>query len=211
MLHTIGVAPELPDTADPDGFRRRHGLGRAPVVLYVGRMMPQKGARAVLKAAELVWECHPETRFVFLGPATVESPAWFSRTDERILHLGPVSLQEKADALSACDLFCMPSISEILPTAYLEAWSYCKPVIGGMAEGLPELVEGNGAGVAVSQQPTAIGQAIVALLNNTDQRAQMGQRGKELVERCYSLQAVVDAHESLYGRLASHAPVGLAA
>ena len=210
-LHTVGVAPELPAAADPKGFRQRHGLAGAPLVLYVGRMMAQKGARSVLDAAELAWEKHPDTRFVFIGPPSTESSDWFTNADRRILHLGPVSLQEKADALAACDLFCMPSTSEILPTVYLEAWSYGKPVIGGTADGLAELVEGNGAGIAITQRPQAISQAIVMLLDDSDERAQMGQRGKALVERCYSLRAVVDAHRSLYGSLASPAPVGLAA
>jgi glycosyltransferase involved in cell wall biosynthesis len=210
-LQTIGVAPELPSAVDPHGFRRRHGLTGAPVVLYVGRMAVQKGARFVLDAAELVWAKHPEARFLFIGPSTPESADWFRGVDPRILHLGPVTLQEKADALSACDLFCMPSISEILPTVYLEAWSYGKPVIGGTAEGLAELVEGNGAGLTVPQQPTVISRAIEALLESPDRRARMGQRGRALVDRCYSLRAVVDAHQQLYRSLVSMETVNVAA
>src|SRR5262249_18733850 len=129
-LHTIGVSPDLPPTVDPEGFRQKHGLEDRPVVLYVGRMMPQKGAKGLLEATERVWQRMPEARFVFIGPGTPESDAWFAQADPRILVLGKVSLQEKADALAACDLFCMPSLSEILPTVYLEAWSYGKPVVG---------------------------------------------------------------------------------
>ena len=49
-----------------------------PVILYVGRMMPQKGAKGLLDAADRVWQRLPEARFGFIGPGTPESDAWFA-------------------------------------------------------------------------------------------------------------------------------------
>ena len=163
--------------------------------------MPQKGAKALLEATEQVWQQNPETRFVFVGPQLPESATWFAQVDPRILYLGKVSHQEKADALAACDIFCMPSLSEILPTVYLEAWSYGKPVIGGQAEGLQALVEGNQAGISVPQNSTEVGQAIVTLLKDSALRHHYGQVGKRLVEQQYSVAAVVKQLETLYGHL----------
>jgi len=203
QLHTIGVSPDLPATSDPTGFRQRHGLTDVPFVLYIGRMMPQKGAEALLEATEQVWQQNPETRFVFVGPQLPESATWFAQVDPRILYLGKVSHQEKADALAACDIFCMPSLSEILPTVYLEAWSYGKPVIGGQAEGLPALVEGNQAGISVSQNSIEVSQAIVTLLNDPELRQHYGQVGQKLVNQQYTVAAVVGKLEALYGNLAN--------
>ncbi|WP_231723990.1 glycosyltransferase family 4 protein [Chthonomonas calidirosea] len=196
--HVIGVSPELPERADPEEFRKRHGLEGVPIVLYVGRMMPQKGAKAVFDAAPLVWERFPEARFVFIGPGTVD---WFQAADPRIVCLGKVSFQEKADALAACDIFCMPSLSEILPTVYLEAWSYGKPVVGGMAHGLPELVEGNCAGLNVSQKPPEVAEAIIKLLANPELRTRFGENGRQLVCQKYSVAAVTQALLTLYSSL----------
>lgn len=197
-LHTIGVSPDLPPTADPEGFRKRHGLGDAPVVLYVGRMMAQKGARAVVEDAPRVWERFPDTRFLFIGPGNDEEVSIFAGRDPRLSYLGKVSAQEKADALAACDIFCMPSMSEILPTVYLEAWSLGKPVVGGRAHGLPELVEGNGAGFAASQEPGAVADSLARLLGDPDLRAACGAAGRALVERNYTVDAVTTALERLY-------------
>ncbi len=197
-VRVIGVSPELPGQADPAGFRRRLGLGTEPLILYVGRMMPQKGARAVLEAAPLVWRRHPSARFAFVGPPTPESEAWFRGRDPRVLCLGRVALQEKADALAACDIFCMPSLSEILPTVYLEAWSYGKPVVGGKAHGLPELVEGNGAGLAVGQEPEDVAAALLRLLDDEGERQRFGENGREMVEKRYSVPAVTGALLGVY-------------
>jgi glycosyltransferase involved in cell wall biosynthesis len=205
-LHTIGVSPDLPPTVDPAGFRERHGLGEAPVVLYVGRMMAQKGASAVVAAASRVWEKHPDARFLFIGPGREDEVAVFRGADARLRYLGKVSVQEKADALAACDIFCMPSMSEILPIVYLEAWSYGKPVVGGRAHGLPELVEGNGAGLAVSQDPGDVADALSCLLDDPARRERFGQTGKALVERRYTVAAVTGQLEALYQTLVTARP-----
>jgi len=197
-MHVIGVSPELPPTSDPVNFRRRHGLNTAPVVLYVGRMMQKKGASAVLAAAPIVWQNNPEVRFVFIGPASPAEATQFANCDPRVKYLGKVSTQEKADALAACDVFCMPSLSEILPTVYLEAWSNGKPVIGGMAPGLPELVEGADAGFASSQDPHALGSTLGKLLGDPALRARLGANGKSLVEKKYSVPAVTHALLEMY-------------
>lgn len=197
-LRTIGVSPDLPATVDPAGFRQSLGLGEAPVVLYVGRMMAQKGAASVLSSMATVWAKVPSARFLFIGPANAAEAAQFVGLDRRAEYLGKVSAQSKADALAACTVFCMPSMSEILPTVYLEAWSYGRPVIGGRAHGLPELVEGNGAGLSVSQDGPAVAAAIVGLLNDRDLARRLGGRGRQLVEAKYSVSAVTGQLVEVY-------------
>lgn len=197
-LHTIGVSPDLPPTTDPAAFRLRHRLGDAPLVLYVGRMMAEKGVSAVLAAMAGVWATVPAARFVFIGPASATEATVFDGIDSRAVYLGKVPAQEKANALAACDVFAMPSMSEILPTVYLEAWSYGKPVVGGRAHGLPELVEGNGGGVAVRPDGTALAAAVVGLLTDSDRRRRLGDAGRDLVTQRYSVPAITGQLLALY-------------
>lgn len=204
-LHTIGVSPDTLPTPNAGSFRRKYQLENVPLILYVGRMMPQKGAEAVVKAASLVWERHPDARFVFAGPPSPQSEMWFRDVDNRMLYLGKVSTQEKADALAACDIFCMPSMSEILPTVYLEAWSLGKPVVGGHAHGLVDLVEGNDAGYCSSQEPAQLANVLNSLLDDEPLRSRFGSNGANLVERLYTSEAVVDQFEALYDSLVSGA------
>ena len=204
-IHLSGVVPLLPETADPGGFRRRHGLGEAPLVLYVGRLSSYKGAPTLKAAAARVWERHPEAHFFFVGPASLEEAQQVDAHDARVRYLGRVSEQEKADALAACTLFSMPSRFEILPAVYLEAWSYAKPVVGGPARGLPELIEGNGAGLTAPQEPDAVARALMDLLENDEKRQRMGAAGKALVEARFSKPALVGAISSVYEQLVQDA------
>ncbi|GJG86392.1 glycosyl transferase family 1 [Gemmatimonadetes bacterium T265] len=198
LLHVVGVSPDLPAAVWPAEFRARHGLGDAPVVLFVGRMVAAKGAPAILAATERVWERVPDARFVFIGPANRDSGRWFAQVDPRIRYLGPLSRQEKGDALAACDVFCMPSVSEILPTVYLEAWSYGKPVVGGEAPGLRDLVQGNGGGLSVPQSAADVAGALTRLLTAPVERREMGLRGRDLVERRYAVPTVAKQLLAVY-------------
>ena len=195
---TIGVSPDLPTSTNPASFRERHGFGSAPLVVYVGRMMLQKGAAALLDAVATVTQALPDVQFVFIGPGSDEEVRVFDNTPVNVHYLGKVSAQEKADALAACDVFCMPSMSEILPTVYLEAWSLGKPVVGGRAHGLPELIEGNEAGLAAEQNGAAVAAAIISVLTNTEMAQRYGANGKALGAAKHSVRVVTSQLLQLY-------------
>jgi len=195
---TIGVSPDLPTVTNPASFRERHGFGTAPLVVYVGRMMAQKGAAAVVASVATVSAALPDAQFVFIGPGSDEEVRVFDDTPANVHYLGKVSAQEKADAVAACDVFCMPSMSEILPTVYLEAWSLKKPVVGGRAHGLPELIEGNDAGIAAEQNGDVVADAIIRILNNPTLAAHYGANGAALVSSKYSVDAVTAQLLHLY-------------
>jgi glycosyltransferase involved in cell wall biosynthesis len=198
-IRLAGVVPLLPERSDAQGFRARHDLGDKPIVLFVGRVAKHKGPHTILEAAQYVWGEMPDVHFVFIGPAGEDARRWFAeRHDRRIRYLGLVDEQEKGDALAACDLFCMPSTAEILPAVYLEAWSYGKAVIGGTAHGLHQLIEGNGAGVIVEQDPRLLAARVVELLRDEPLRRRMGERGRDLVARRFSKTALIHALEDAY-------------
>jgi glycosyltransferase involved in cell wall biosynthesis len=161
-------------------------------------MMPQKGAAAVIDAVTAVTRALPTVQFVFIGPGSDEEDRVFDNTPVNVHYLGKVSAQEKADAVAASDVFCMPSMSEILPTVYLEAWSLGKPVVGGRAHGLPELIEGNEAGLAAEQNGAAVAAAIIRILTNAEIAERYGANGKALVAAKYSVGAVTSQLLQLY-------------
>lgn len=198
-IKRMGVAPLISLRGDGKGFRLKHGLNDAPIVLFVGRMIEYKGPKALLRASKLVWREVPTARFVFVGPPVGDSDLWFDGVpDKRIRYLGMVSEDEKADAIAACDILCMPSKYEILPAVYLEAWSYGKPVIGGTAFGLKELIEGNGAGFISSHDSELLAAAIVRLLSDRKLRRDMGQAGKALLDREFSVGAIARRMTAAY-------------
>ncbi|ACY48022.1 glycosyltransferase family 4 protein [Rhodothermus marinus] len=205
-VHLYGVVPLLPDRADGASFRARHGLGEAPVVLFVGRMNDYKGAPALVQAAPLVWTKRPDVHFVFIGPASEDERRIFEGADARVHYLGCVDEQEKGNAYAACNVFCMPSRHETVGAVYLEAWYYGKPVIGGPAEGPRVLIEQNYAGIALkSQVPEAIAQSILQILQHPEWARDFGENGRRLVQQRFTREALVDTLERVYGALLTRA------
>ncbi|MBI3959905.1 MAG: glycosyltransferase family 4 protein [Chloroflexi bacterium] len=194
-VSVIPFGPLISRDHDAAAFRARHDLGDALIVLFLGQKLPYKGFAQMAEAAPLVWQEHPHTRFVFVGPRTAESTAFFATLhDPRILELPAIDEFEKNSALAACDIFCMPSTQESLGGVYLEAWSYAKPVIAADIPTSQEIISHGTDGLLVEQKGTAIAAALIGLLADPEQAAALGAAGQRKV-------AAVYVWEGLAGRL----------
>ena len=196
-LHTIGVSPVIADEYDPVLFCEKNNL-KKPILLFIGRLVESKGYSSLLRAAPMVWHRHPEASFVFIGPKEKSSRELDHPLDPRIVHLGAVTDFEKTSAIAACDLLCLPSNSEIMPTVILEAWSFGKPVIGGAIPALRELIEETGGGVVAPQEPEALAQAINELLDDKSRAMAMGNAGRQAVLHRYTRNRVAEQLEQVY-------------
>lgn len=198
-IKRMGVTPLISLNGKASSFRNEHELNANPIVLFLGRLVEYKGALAILRAAEMVWTAVPSARFVFAGPEGPDSRLWFEDfKDPRVTYLGLISEEEKADAIAACDVLCMPSDHEILPAVYLEAWSYGKPVVGGMAYGLKELIEDNGAGFIATHEPAVLAEILKRLLVDEELRRTMGQAGHRLVSNEFGADVLARRMTSAY-------------
>jgi len=192
-----GIDPRTIATS-PGPFRERLGLRRF-VVLFIGRREVYKGYRQLLDAAPLVWREHVEVSFVLIGPAgTMSDNDDPAINDPRIHDLGAAPESVKQEALSACDILCLPSSQESFGRTVLEAWCYRKPVVAGPAPALVEIAKAGGL-VLQSQHPTEIAAAIVRLLTNAQERVTLGQRGYNKVHAQYIWQHVIERAEQAYG------------
>src|SRR5690554_5820416 len=185
-IYVTGMGPWLADRADPQAFLEKYGL-KEPLVLFLGQTYPYKGYRQLLEATSTVWKAFPETQFVFIGPPVMNCEEVFTQyQDPRIHRLGQVSLQEKTNALAACTLLCMPSTQESFGGVYTEAWSFAKPVIGCPIPAVKEVIEDGVDGYLVAQEPQAIAERIIDLLQNPERARAMGKAGQDKVNRSYN-------------------------
>ncbi len=214
-LRSLGVQSErirkspLGPAVAPDGdsarFREQHALGDAPIVLFVGRKQRYKGYDALLAAITIVQRDVPEARLVTIGGGM--GPELEAGT---IIDLGTVGEPTKADALAACDVFCMPSSGEAFGMAYVEAWSYGKPVVVGPAPAARELVDEGRTGLHVDQEPGAIASALVRLLSDPALAKRMGEAGRRVQRERYTWQAAWQVHHDGFtaarATVARHSP-----
>lgn len=199
-IFVTGMGPVLAETAEGARFRAKYQLTNMPLVLFLGQKYAYKGAAILLQAATRVWQRHPETRFVFIGPRTPYSRRLFAQVTEeaRIVELGAVNLQDKTDALAACDIFCLPSAQESFGGVYTEAWSFGKPVIGCDIQAVRAVIEDEHDGYLIPPQPGPLAERLLFLLGHPEVRQQMGQAGKAKVEARYTWSRLAEKTEHVY-------------
>lgn len=214
-LESLGVSPELlvktpmappvSEEGSASRFRAKWSLGDRPLVLFLARREEYKGYHALRRGMARVLEAVPAACLVVAGPDG-ERP-YPDLPDGSVLDLGelkpgsPGDMREKADALAACDIFCMPSRAEAFGLVYVEAWSYSKPVIGGPAPAVQELLQDGEGGFCVDQNPVEIAAGLIKLLLDPGLRIQLGAQGHSRQREQFSWEAVVQAHETVWRKV----------
>ncbi|PMR59287.1 hypothetical protein C1A38_20310 [Verrucosispora sp. ts21] len=199
QLRRLPSASDLTGPVDTAEFRRRHGID-GPFVLFVGRRMVSKGYRTLLEAMATVWHRLPATRFVFIGPdVDPDASAHFAaHADPRLHDLGTVDEQTKHDAIAACELLCLPSVADVFPLVFVEAWTCGRPVVSGAFAGAHQVVREGVDGLVVPPGPESVAAALIELLANDVRRRRLGAAGRRRAERSFGWDRVIDAYESSY-------------
>ena len=200
-VFVTGMGPILADHSQPQRFRKLYSID-GPMVLFLGQKFRYKNFDALLDAAELTWQRLSDVTFVFVGPRTRYSARRFGQVhDPRIIELGRVTLEEKTDALAACDILCTPSSQESFGGVFVEAWMFEKPVIGGDAPAVADVITDGYDGFLVSSEPAQIADRIVTLLRDTQLSVAMGTRGKQKVLNHYTWDELGSKTETIYKKL----------
>ncbi|MET0254014.1 MAG: glycosyltransferase family 4 protein [Terrimicrobiaceae bacterium] len=179
--------------------RRQLDLGDRPCALFLGRRDEGKGYFALLRAWPIVLQAVPNACVLLGGPGDPQKDDLAKLPEGSFRDLGLASERTKADALAACTLFCLPSSHESFGIAYVEAWSYSKPVICGTAPACREFIEDGRSGLWSDQDPSNLAEKIVRIFQRPELARSMGEYGHAVQQKRFSWQVVADAHLSAAG------------
>ena len=129
-------------------------------------------------------------------PALVEL-AKSLRIRNNIIFLHEISDAKKISLLNSCTLLALPSLSEGLPTAILEAMSCGKPVVVTGGIGLEEVVADAGIFVPPAD-PAALAKAIECIFLNESLAHELGNRGRNRAVSRYDWHLIVSEVDRLY-------------
>ncbi|MCS6861161.1 MAG: glycosyltransferase, partial [Abditibacteriales bacterium] len=167
----------------------------------VGTLRPVKGHRYLIEAIAAVREKVPHVHLSLVG----DGPARGELDDlrQRLGLNGCVSLLGMRDDVDALlkqfDVFVLPSLSEGISNALLEAMAAGLPVVATDVGGNPEVVQHGVTGLLVPPQDSrALAEALWQLLTDADGRCAMGRKGRERVETYFSLSAMAQRYGEIY-------------
>ena len=214
-----GFAPErllwMPNPVDTDEFapcdgeerirlRARWGIPAvAPVVLYCGRLAPEKALPSLTAAFALVARRRPEAMLLLVGDgplrAALTRQAAALGLGNNIRFAGRVDPVEVRSWLRIADVFALVSPSEGFPCALAEAMAAGLPAVVSDIPANRQLVDNGQHGLlAPVGDVEAIAAAILRLLDDAGLRASMGEAARARIVDNYSTEKVADRYETLF-------------
>lgn len=189
---------------EPAGVKRMYDIGPLdPMVLFVGRMVYQKGVDLLVSAVPYVLNYYPNAKFVFAGDGEmrgqVEEQAVHMGVKHACRFLGHVSGWKLKDLFKATDCVCVPSRNEPFGIVILEAWSAGKPVVASDKGGPSEIVWHDVNGLKISDNPESIAWGIGTLFEDFEDARWMGRNGRIAAESVFSWDIIADEVLSIYG------------
>lgn len=160
----------------------RHGIEDKTVIGVVSRLVPGKGIETIIEAFELMYEKTAKVVLLIIGNGRMRDQymnnAKITRSAKRIIFTGYVD--QVMDYISACDVIVMPSEYETISLALGEAMALGKPVIATKVGGVPELA-GDSAILVPPNDPIAMANAAMELLNHKEKMEELGRKAKQRV------------------------------
>ena len=174
-------------------------------ILFVGRLEPGKGYLDLLRALARVFAEMPGASAVFAGHGDIRAAAQIAaelEISDKVHFTGWLSHDSMRAEYRRASVFCLPSYSEGLPMAVLEAMSHSLPVVVTPVGGVPDLIHPGVNGLLVKAgDVVAMASAIVGLLQDSELRTSLGKAARLTVERFYRSDRVCGRLSELYASL----------
>lgn len=211
LATTIGLAPSavqlIPNGVAPvdgNGAPIRAELGLVDgdlLVLAVGNLLPVKGHEFLVRAAAIMRDRGVSVRVAIAGQGPEETGlrALIHDLDvaDLVTFLG--YRPDVVDLLHAADVFVMPSRSEGMPMAMIEAMLAGLPIVAAHVGGIPELIPDDQHGLLVeSEDSEALADGLQRVVADEALRRELGRRAEERARQAFTSTAMADRYLTLY-------------
>ena len=203
MIRGSGVnLADYPVLPEPEG---------RPVVVMAARLLRNKGVLEFVEAARLLRSRGVAVVMRLIGSPDPGNPNSVipSKLDdwsaERIVEL-PGYRTDIAAQYAAANIVCLPSYyGEGLPKTLVEAAACGRAVVTTDHPGCRDAIDPDVTGILIPvKNSVALADALQALIESPERRAQMGKAGRELAERAFAIEKIVAQHMTIYRELLAH-------
>lgn len=186
-------------------FRQEHPETEGKrLVLFLSRISRQKGLDLLIPAFRAVASTDPDAHLVIAGPDSegyeAEVRRWVNTAGlgQRVTFAGRIPDALKLAAYVDCDVFVLPSHAENFGAVVTEALACARPVVISDRVNICDEVDSAGAGVVVRSSPDAVAAGICRVLRDPATARQMGQNGREFVQRRFTWDVALDSLIQIY-------------
>ena len=189
--------------------RLREKLGGGPIILYLGRMSPQKGVQHAIDSMVNISKKFPGSKLVLIGPdytgycSELRERAAKLGVSDNVLFMGPIEDEgEQLEAISTCDVFVMPSSFEGFSQAVMKAMAQGKPVVVTDVGGLPYEIDYGKCGKSCRYgDPDALARSVLEILGEPEHAKEMARRARARAES-FTFDVLANKLATEYSRIA---------
>ncbi len=184
-----------------NALRQRFGLRGEPVIGIIARLSEVKGHIYLIQAMKEILESYPKAQLFIAGDGKIKDDliklARGIGIIDNVVFVPEVS--DTLEALSAMDVFVMPSLNEGLGLSLMEAMAFGLPVVGSNVGGIKTLIQDGYSGILVPPaNPASIAKAVVDLLKDRKRAQYLGDNARNFINLKFSEDEMVLKTERLY-------------
>jgi len=206
LVHYIGI--------DIAGFTPDASVARSDTVLFVGRLVENKGCEQLLHAMRLVQRSRPECRLVVIGEGPLRPRLEQTARQLALRHVSFLSTQPAGLVrhwMNRARVFSVPSVtvdsgaSEGFGMVFAEAQAMGLPVASFETGGIPEAVVHGETGLLARERDTAgLAQNIIALLSDGSMWERFSEAGRRRARELFDIRRQTAALEDIYRAVLHH-------
>lgn len=173
-------------------------------VVTIANLSPRKGHIRYLECITQIITKHPSAVFTFVGRDNMNGELQKQICKHNLSHCVRVEgfKHDVGKYLQEANVFVLPSLwGEGCPTAILEAYAHSLPVVAYDIDGISELVNHNEDGFLADLRLNNLSYYITKLLNNPHRALAMGAKGREKVEKYFTITSCSHTHLSAFQSL----------
>lgn len=177
------------------------GLTDAPLILFVGRLDPQKSPFTLLEAFARLIQRHADWQLLFVGEGPLRSlmSEWVAehglKSNVHFAGWRP----DVPELLKAADVLVLPSLWEGMPNIVLESMAAGLPVVVSRVEGTEELIHDGKTGLLTTPGSVAeVEQQIEKVLLDCEFSTSLSIAAQQTVFKGFTLEAMIHSYEQLY-------------
>ncbi|WP_432360339.1 glycosyltransferase family 4 protein [Sporosarcina sp. UB5] len=198
-----------PKLFDTKVLKEKYQITDKLAFAFVGRLVEEKGLKELLNAFAKVSENRNDLVLMVIGGASIGDRDTVQIED--LLNTLPAETRNNIkfmglrdnipELLAAVDIFVLPSYREGLPRSIIEAMAMGKPIIATNIRGCREEVQDGVNGfLCTPKSSTSLANAMEKMIENKDQREEMGRTGREIFLREYDEERVLERQMTIFNR-----------
>jgi glycosyltransferase involved in cell wall biosynthesis len=207
-INGVDVQTFRPDPAAGDGVRAALGIPvDAPLLLFCGRLEPEKGADVAIRAAAALARARPALRLVIAGTGStsgrlVALAAALGLAD-RVHFTGHVDNAQLPAYYNACTVFLYPTLAvESFGIAVAEAMACARPVVASRLGGVQTSIDDPENGCLVRPgDPVAVAAQVARLLDDPWEAARVGSSARKKAVQALSASRMVDDVVAVFAKV----------